>query len=136
MIISGELTAEGKRHVRNCAVGCAGFSQSLRKSRNASARGAVAADFPLYDEEVHLFANKAITALNDLQGKRVIVGEQGSGTWLTAMNALQITGVKPAELLNLPPLQSVTAVLKGEADALFYVAGKPVTLFTKVGNLI
>jgi len=52
------------------------------------------------------------------------------------MNLLQLTGVKPAQLLNLPPLQGVTAVLKGEADAMFYVAGKPVSLFTKVGNLI
>lgn len=92
--------------------------------------------FPFYNEEVHLFANKSVMTLSDLQGKRVVVGEQGSGNWLTAMNLLQITGVKPAELLNLPPLQGVTAVLKGEADAMFYVAGKPVSLFTKVGNLI
>ena len=92
--------------------------------------------FPFYNEEVHLFANKSIQAVSDLQGKRVAVGEQGSGTWLTAMNLLQLAGVKPAELLNLPPLQGVTAVLKGEADATFYVAGKPVSLFTKVGNLI
>ncbi len=92
--------------------------------------------FPFYNEEVHLFANKSIQSFGDLQGKRVVVGESGSGTWLTAMNVLQLTGVKPAELLNLPPLQGVTAVLKGEADAMFYVAGKPVSLFTKVGNLI
>lgn len=92
--------------------------------------------FPFYNEEVHLLANKTITSLNDLQGKRVVVGEQGSGNWLTAMNLMQITGVKPAALLNLAPLQGVIAVLKGEADAAFYVAGKPVSLFTKVGNLI
>jgi len=92
--------------------------------------------FPFYNEEVHLFASKAIRSFNDLQGKRVAVGEPGSGSWLTATNLLQMTGVKPAELLNLPPLQGVTAVLKGEADAMFYVAGKPVSLFTKVGNLI
>ena len=92
--------------------------------------------FPFYNEEVHLFASKSLQSFNDLQGKRVVVGEQGSGTWLTAMNLLQLTGVKPAELLNMPPLQGVTAVLKGEADATFYVAGKPVNLFTKVGNLI
>jgi TRAP transporter TAXI family solute receptor len=92
--------------------------------------------FPFYNEEIHLFAKKSIQSFSDLQGKRVAVGEPGSGNWLTAMNLLQITGVKPAELLNLPPLQGVTAVLKGEADAMFYVAGKPVSLFTKVGNLI
>ncbi len=92
--------------------------------------------FPFYNEEVHLFANKSIRSISDLQGKRVSVGEPGSGNWLTAMNLLQLTGVQPAELLKLPPLQGVTAVLKGEADAMFYVAGKPVSLFTKVGNLI
>jgi hypothetical protein len=92
--------------------------------------------FPFYNEEVHLFASKSIQTFDDLQGKRVVVGEQGSGNWLTAMNLLQLTGVKPAELIHLPPLQGVTAVLKGEADATFYVAGKPVSLFTKVGNLI
>lgn len=92
--------------------------------------------FPFYNEEIHVFANKSIGSFNDLQGKRVAVGEPGSGTWLTAMNILQLTGVKPGEMLNMPPLQGVTAVLKGEADAMFYVAGKPVSLFTKVGNLI
>lgn len=92
--------------------------------------------FPFYNEEVHLFANKSIRSINDLQGKKVVIGEPGSGNWLTSMNLLQMTEVKPAELLKLPPLQAVTAVLKGEADAMFYVAGKPVSLFTKVGNLL
>ncbi len=111
----------------------------LSRSENPEMRqvaGRLRLIFPFYNEEVHLFANKAIASFDDLQGKRVAVGEQGSGTWLTAMNLLQLTGVKPAELLNMPPLQGVTAVLKGEADATFYVAGKPVSLFTKVGNLI
>jgi TRAP transporter TAXI family solute receptor len=111
----------------------------LSRSENAEMRqlaGRLRLIFPFYNEEVHLLANKSITSLNDLQGKRVVVGEQGSGNWLTAMNLMQITGVKPAALLNLAPLQGVIAVLKGEADATFYVAGKPVSLFTKVGNLI
>ncbi|HPF58953.1 MAG TPA: TAXI family TRAP transporter solute-binding subunit [Candidatus Competibacteraceae bacterium] len=92
--------------------------------------------FPFYNEEVHLFASKSIQSFSDLQGKRVVVGEEGSGNWLTAINLLQLTGIKPAELLKIAPLPGVTAVLKGEADAMFYVAGKPVSLFTKVGNLI
>lgn len=111
----------------------------LSRSENPEMRqvaGRLRLIFPFYNEEVHLFANKSIQSVNGLQGKRVVVGEQNSGTWLTAMNLLQLSGVKPAELLNLPPLQGVTAVLKREADATFYVAGKPVTLFTKVGNLI
>lgn len=92
--------------------------------------------FPLYNGEVHLFANKTIKTFGDLQGKRVAASEQGSGTWVTTINLLQLTGVKPAELLNMPPLQGVAAVLEGEADAMLYVSGKPISLFTKVGNLI
>lgn len=92
--------------------------------------------FPFYNEEVHLFANKSIQSFSDLQGKRVVVGEEGSGNWLTSINLLQLTGIKPVELLQTAPLPGVTAVLKGEADAMFYVAGKPVSLFTKLGNLV
>lgn len=111
----------------------------LRRSESAELRqvaGRLRLIFPFYNEEIHLFAKKSIQSFNDLQGKRVAVGEPGSGNWLTATNLLQIAGVKPAEVLNVPPLQGVTAVLKDEADAMFYVAGKPVSLFTKVGNLI
>lgn len=91
--------------------------------------------FPFYNEEVHLFANTKIRKFEDLAGKRVVLGEKGSGNWLTATNLLQMTGVKPGEELYLPPLKAVTAVLQGEADAMFYVAGKPVELFSKLGNL-
>ncbi|MFO1372849.1 MAG: TAXI family TRAP transporter solute-binding subunit [Candidatus Competibacteraceae bacterium] len=111
----------------------------LSRSENPEMRqvaGRLRLIFPFYNEEVHLFASKSIKTINDLQGKRVVVGEQGSGNWLTAMNLLQIASVKPAETLSMPPLQGVTTVLKGEADAMFYVAGKPVSLFTKVGDLI
>jgi TRAP transporter TAXI family solute receptor len=91
--------------------------------------------FPFYNEEVHLFANKSIQQFGDLQGKRVVVGEASSGNWLTATNLLQMTSVRPAETVNLPPVKAVTAVLEGKADAMVYVAGKPVALFTKLGNL-
>jgi TRAP transporter TAXI family solute receptor len=90
---------------------------------------------PFYKEEVHLFANKSIQKFSDLQGKRLVVGKQGSGNWLTTVNLLQMTGVKPAVELNLDPLEAASAVLKGEADAMIYVAGKPVALFDKLGKL-
>lgn len=92
--------------------------------------------FPLYHAEAHLLAQQSIQSLGDLRGKRVVAGEQGSGTWLTTMNLLQLTDVKPAELLNMNPLDGLTAVLTGKADAMFFVVGKPVSLFTKVSNLI
>ncbi len=91
--------------------------------------------FPFYNEEVHLFANKSIKSFSDLQGKRIIVGTEGSGTWLTAINLLQLGGITSAKRIHQPPLEGVTTVLKGEADAMFYVAGKPVKLFSKLSTL-
>ncbi|NJN45393.1 MAG: hypothetical protein HC808_01650 [Candidatus Competibacteraceae bacterium] len=35
----------------------------------------------------------------------------------------------------MPPKEAAVAVLKGEVDAMIYVAGKPVALFTALGNL-
>ena len=91
--------------------------------------------FPFYNEEVHLFARKQIRRFEDLEGKRVVVGTEGSGNWLTSSNLLLTFKVRPAERIELPPPEAVHAVLRGEADAMFYVAGKPVKLFTAVSEL-
>jgi TRAP transporter TAXI family solute receptor len=91
--------------------------------------------FPFYNEEVHLFARKGIQRIDDLNGKKVVVGTRKSGNWLTATNLLRLLKVTPAERLELPPPQGVSAVLTGEADAMFYVAGKPVQLFTNLHSV-
>jgi len=91
--------------------------------------------FPFYNEEVHLFANKSIQTFEDLQGKRLVMGEKESGNWLTSTNLLEMTGIEPAEQVYMPPKEAAVAVLKGEVDAMIYVAGKPVALFTALGNL-
>lgn len=91
--------------------------------------------FPFYNEEVHLFARQDIKSIKDLSGKRVIIGKAGSGSWLTATNLMKIAGVMPGESLNYSPKDGVLAVLQDKADALFYVAGKPVKLFTTLGKL-
>ena len=85
--------------------------------------------FPFYNEEVHLYANKDINSILDLEGKKVIVGSSGSGNWLTSTNLLNLMGVNPAERLQLNPVDGAKEILLGNADAMFYVAGKPVKLF-------
>ncbi len=92
--------------------------------------------FPFYNEEVHLFARKDIQQLSDLNGKRVVVGTKGSGNWLTANNILRLANVTPGQSLEMPPSTAVSAVLTGKADAMFYVAGKPVTVFTRIRGLL
>jgi TRAP transporter TAXI family solute receptor len=92
--------------------------------------------FPLYREEVHLFARKNIQRFQDLAGKRLIVGSEGSGNWLTSTHLLWITGVRPSEpLVELSPEKAVTAVLEGKADAMVFVTGKPAPLFTNLEKL-
>lgn len=91
--------------------------------------------FPFYNEEVHLYARKDIKSFADLRGKRVVVGSKGSGNWLTSTNLLHMMQVEPAERLNMNPAAGATAVLTGDADAMFYVAGKPVKLFTNIEEL-
>jgi TRAP transporter TAXI family solute receptor len=92
--------------------------------------------FPLYHEEVHLFARKDIQRLSDVNGKRVVVGTKGSGNWLTADHLLRLAGVTPVERLEMPPSTAISAVLTGRADAMFYVAGKPVTVFSRMRSLL
>lgn len=88
--------------------------------------------FPFYNEEVHLYARKDIKSFADLQGKRIVVGTKGSGNWLTSTNLLHMMEIEAGEELNLSPAAGATAVLTDKADAMFYVAGKPVKLFTSM----
>ena len=44
--------------------------------------------FPLYDEDVHVLARREHGTLDALAGKRVAVGREGSGTYLTARQLL------------------------------------------------
>jgi TRAP transporter TAXI family solute receptor len=91
--------------------------------------------FPFYNEEVHLLARKETQRFEDLDGKRVVVGMKGSGNWLTSTNLLRMVNIKPAARIELPPPEGASAVLGGEADAMVYVAGKPVKLFTTFREL-
>jgi TRAP transporter TAXI family solute receptor len=91
--------------------------------------------FPFYNEEVHILAKKSIRDFADLNGKKVAIGEDGSGNMLTSINLFSMMNVAPAEMVKTPPAQGVVAVLKGELDAVVVVAGKPVRLFKNLEDL-
>ncbi|MFO0389176.1 MAG: TAXI family TRAP transporter solute-binding subunit [Alphaproteobacteria bacterium] len=91
--------------------------------------------FPFYNEEVHVLARKTIKSFSDLDGKKIAIGEEGSGNMLTAINMFSMMNVTPADMRKIPPAQGVVAVLKGELDAVVYVAGKPVRLFKNLEDL-
>ena len=85
--------------------------------------------FPLYDEEVHILAKRELASLSDLNGRRVAVGVEDSGTFLTASLVLDLAGVQPAERATINATDALEALLADEVDAFFYVAGAPTKLF-------
>jgi len=86
--------------------------------------------FPLYNEEIHILARKEIRVLSDLAGKKVAIGKKDSGTFLTASLILDIMKIKSAERMPIGSGDALPALLNGEIDAMFYVAGAPAKLFS------
>ena len=84
--------------------------------------------FPLYNEEIHLLGKKGITDFDDLAGRRVAVGRDGSGTYLTARLLFKLSEVTPAEMVPIDTTEALTELKAGRIDAMFYVAGYPVKL--------
>jgi uncharacterized protein len=89
---------------------------------------------PFYGEEVHILARKTIATLSDLNGKRVVVGSEGSGSMITAVNIFSTLGIAP-QMFKIEPTQGVVAVLNGEVDAVVFVGGKPVKMFKNMESI-
>jgi len=87
--------------------------------------------FPLYNEEVHLLAHREITDFDDLTDRVVAVGEEGSGTYLTARLLFEVSDVKPREMVPIGTDEALAQLKQGKIDAMFYVAGLPVKLFAE-----
>ena len=87
--------------------------------------------FPLYNEEIHILGRKDIADFDDLADKRVAVGREGSGTYLTARLMFKAADVEPREMVNIDTDQALAELKAGRIDAMFYVAGAPVKLFTE-----
>jgi TRAP transporter TAXI family solute receptor len=84
--------------------------------------------FPLYNEEVHLLGRHGIRDFDDLTGKRVAIGRDGSGTYLTARLLFKLSEVVPAEMVPIDTTEALNELKAGRIDAMFFVAGYPVKL--------
>lgn len=89
--------------------------------------------FPFFSTEIHLVAKdgSTITSLASLAGKRVIEGPEGSGTWVSVQVIKALSGIKwitVTDKLKLSQKGGFDAVLAGEADAEFIVAGAPIKM--------
>ena len=87
--------------------------------------------FPLYNEEIHLVGKKDLLSFDYLSGRKVAIGKEGSGTYLTAELLFKVSGVEPAERVAIGTSEALEEIKRGNIDAMFYVAGYPVKLFTE-----
>jgi uncharacterized protein len=87
--------------------------------------------FPLYNEEVHLLGRTGIADFDDLADRRVAIGREGSGTYLTARLLFKVSEVQPKEMVPIDTDQALAELKAGNIDAMFYVAGYPVKLLTE-----
>jgi hypothetical protein len=84
--------------------------------------------FPLYNEEVHVLARRGLTNFDDLAERRVAIGREGSGTYLTARLLFNVSDVAPREMVTIDTDEALRELKAKRIDAMFYVAGLPVKL--------
>jgi hypothetical protein len=88
--------------------------------------------YPLYNEEIHLLARKGVVAtFDDLADRRVAIGREGSGTYLTTRLLFKLSEVAPREMVNIDTDEALAALKAGKIDAMFFVAGHPVRLLAE-----
>jgi uncharacterized protein len=78
--------------------------------------------------QVGTTAGKGISSIEDLRGKRVSVGDPGSGTEVIALRVLEAAGLDPDQDIGRSQLgveESVSAVRDGSIDAFFWSGGLP-----------
>ena len=88
--------------------------------------------FPLFDEDVHVIGRPDIRDFDELGGKRIAIGHEGSGTNLTARLLFQLAGILPAEALPVDLGEGLAQLKAGRIDAVVYVAGYPVRVLNQL----
>ncbi len=91
----------------------------------------------LYAETVQLITmNDKIDSVDDLMGKRVSIGEAGSGVYFNAVDVLGAAGITLDDIK--PQYQSFEdskeSLKDGKIDAAFIVAGAPTTAITELAT--
>jgi len=82
--------------------------------------------FPLYNQEIHLLGKGEIHSFTDLTDRRVAIGHEESGTYLTSRLLFELSGVHPRQMLAIGNSQALAALKAGSIDAMIAVDGFPV----------
>ena len=90
---------------------------------------------PLYMEQVQIVTlNPEIKTVADLGGRAVSIGAAGSGVYFNAIDILNVYGITESDIRPTYPSfdESTEALLDGQIDAAFVVAGAPTTAVTSL----
>ncbi len=86
---------------------------------------------PLYAEDIHLVVNNGsgIDSSSDLVGKKVNLGNTGSGTFMSANTTLLVNGIRIEDITPFYESSSMALakVISGEYDAMFVTSKAPVS---------
>ena len=90
----------------------------------------------LYAEVCQVVATKDITSIEDLKGKRVSVGDAGSGVEFNARQILEAYDItfEDIDVNNLGFGDSSDALKDGKIDAFFCTAGAPTTAIVELAT--
>jgi len=104
---------------------------------NDGAITSFAAIATMYAEVVQIVASPDITSVADLAGKRVSVGDVGSGTEFNAQQILEAYGLTFDDIQkqNLGFGDSADKYKDGQVDAFFVTAGAPTTAITELATV-
>jgi branched-chain amino acid transport system substrate-binding protein len=87
----------------------------------------------LYNEEMHIVADKAIRTVQDLDGKSVAVDLPDGGTFVTSITVFERLGIRP-HLIYVEPRVGVEMLRKGQIDAVIAVEGKPLPWLSQLDD--
>lgn len=91
----------------------------------------------VYPESIQIIANKSITSIDQLRGKRVSVGDAGSGTEFNTKQILEAYGMdieKDIVKNNQSFADSCDSLKNGTLDAAFITAGHPTVAVTELAT--
>lgn len=91
----------------------------------------------VYPEAIQIIANKSINSIDDLKGKKVSVGDAGSGTEFNAKQILAAYGIDiETDIIknNQSFADSCDGLKNGILDAAFITAGHPTVAVTELAS--
>ena len=87
----------------------------------------------LSDEEIHVLARSDFRDIDDLSGRRVNFGPEGSGEFMTSGILFKDLNLE-VDVFTDPPQQALQRLRDGDIDAMVLVDGAPIDLVENVGS--